>query len=77
MQGNNLYKLQLPHIGTIPQVPLEVEAIHKLVNETEGVCLGRVHTHERHYTHVSVVEEAPHLSLVVKPLQDVSRDNLA
>jgi len=40
------YQLQPPHVGFIPQVLLEVEAIHVLVDETEGVSLSRVHPHE-------------------------------
>ena len=67
MQGDK-YQLHLPHVGIIPQVLLEVEAIHKLVIETEGVCLGRIHTHEEFYAHTLVVKEAPYVSLVAEPL---------
>ena len=67
MQGNG-YQLQPPHVGFIPQVLLEVEAIHVLVDETERVCLSRVHSHERYYVYIPVVKEAACTNLILKPL---------
>ena len=43
----NIYHLQSPHIGLILQVLLEIEAVHVLVDETEGVYLSRVCPHEQ------------------------------
>ena len=67
MQGNK-YQLQPAHVGFVPQVLPEVEAIHVLVDETERVCLGRVNPDERYYVHISVVEGVPCMSLAEKPL---------
>lgn len=55
----------------VPQVLLEVEAVHELIDETEGVCLGRVRPHQRYYIHVSVAKEAAYPDLVTIPLLDV------
>ena len=39
-------QLQPPHIGFIPQVLPEVEAIHKLVDETKRMCVIRIDSNE-------------------------------
>jgi len=67
MQENE-YQLQPAHVGFVPQVLPEVEAIHVLVDETERVCLGRVNPDERYYVHISAVKEAACANLVEKPL---------
>ena len=67
MQGNE-YQLQPPRVGFDPQVMLKVEATHIFIDETERVHLGRVHSHERYYVHISMVEEVPCMNLVEKPL---------
>ena len=56
-------------IGLVPQVPSKIEAFHILVDETEGVCLGRVHPYECYYVHTSVMKEGPYVKLIVEPLQ--------
>ena len=68
MQGSK-YQLQPSHVGTIHEV---LQAIHVLIDETEGVCPSRVHPHKRYYVHAFVVKEGPHVNLVVKPLWDVN-----
>ena len=66
----NVYQLQSLYMGLIPQVLLEIEAVHVLVDETEGVRLSRVRPHEYYHAHASVVKEATHANLIVIPLQD-------
>ena len=63
----NKYHFRPLHVRLIPQVLLEVEAVHVLIDETERVCLSRVHANERYYVHI-FVKEAVHMNLVVKPL---------
>ena len=70
MDGDeNEYQFQPPHVGFLPQILLKVEIGHVLIDETEWVCLGRVHPHERHYIHIAVVKEAPYVNFIVKSLQ--------
>ena len=75
-QGN-WYQVQLSCIGLVPQVLLEVETIHVLVNEAERVFLRGVNTHERYDTRNSVVEEVAYVNLILKPLQNVSSIHLS
>jgi hypothetical protein len=44
--------VQPPHVGFIPQVLLKVEVVRVLIDESEWVCLSRVHPHERHYCRI-------------------------
>ena len=69
-EEKNEYQLQRPHVGLVPHVLPEVEAVHILVDETKGMCLGRVHPHEGYYIHVSVVKESHHVHFVVEPLRE-------
>jgi len=62
------YQFQLPRVGFVPQILPQVEAVHIHVDETERVCLSRVHSQERCYVHVSVVKESPYVNFVAKPL---------
>lgn len=67
MDGNQ-YQLQSILVWRAPQVLPHVEAVHELVDETERVSLGRVHSHEWRYVRLSLVEEGPHLNLITEPL---------
>ena len=67
MQGN-VYQLQPPSIGFVPQVLFKVKAIHMLVDDGERVCLSRENPHEWYYIHIFVMKEAAYANLVVKPL---------
>ena len=70
------YQFQPPHGGLIPQVLLEVQALHILIDETERVGLSRVNSYERYHVHTSALKEAMHLDLIVEPLCDVSAVSL-
>ena len=70
MSGDeNEYQFQSPHVGFAPQVLPEVEAIHILVDKTKRVYLSRVHPHEWHHLHISVVKKGARANFIVKPLQ--------
>jgi hypothetical protein len=64
----NRYQIQPLNVRFIPQVLLEIEAVHVLVDETERMCLSRVHPHERHHVHIYAAKEAAYMNLVAKPL---------
>ena len=64
----NEYQLEPPGVGVIPQILSKVEAVHGLVQETEGVSLSRVHPNKRYDVHTSVVKEGPYVDLVLEPL---------
>ena len=66
------YQFQRSHIGLIPQVLLEVQAVHILVDKTEGVSLSRVNSHKRYHIHISTAKEVMHANLIAEPLCDVS-----
>jgi len=66
--GRNGYQLHPPRVWFVPQVLPQVETVHVLVDKTEGVVLSRVYPHKWYYAHVLLVEEGPHVNLVVKPL---------
>lgn len=46
----------------------EVEAVHGLVHETEGVGLSRVHAYKRYDAQAPVVKEGPYVYLILEPL---------
>ena len=72
----NEYQFQPPCVGFIPQVLLETEAVHILIDDTEWMCFSVEDPHERHYIHVSVVKEDTHANLVAKSLRGISRAGL-
>ena len=57
-----------PRSTVVDQVLLEVEVIHVLVDETERVYLGRLHSHEWYYVYISVVKEAACTKFIEEPL---------
>lgn len=63
------HQLKPVRIGLVPQVLSKIEAFHILVDETEGVCLGRVHSYEWHYVYTAVMEEGPYVKLILEPLR--------
>lgn len=65
----NKYQLQSPHVGLISQIPPEVAALHKLVEETERVFFCRGHTHKLCYVCASPVKEVECMNFIVKPLR--------
>jgi len=64
MQGNR-YQFHPPHVWFVPQVLLEVEAIHVLVDEAKRASLSRIHPQERHYVHTPAVKETPYVNFLV------------
>jgi len=68
----NGYQFQRPHAGLIPQVLLEVQALHIFIDETERVGLSRVDSHEGYHVHIPTVKEAMYADLIAEPLCDVS-----
>jgi hypothetical protein len=72
-RGRGAYQLQPPHVGLIPQVLPEVEVVRVLVNESEWVRRGRIHSHERHYVYTPEAEEVACVYFVTKPLQGNSQ----
>ena len=68
------YQFQLLHVGLVPQALPKVEAVHVLVNETERVCLSRIHPHEWCYIHIFVMKEARYVNFIVEPLQETSAE---
>ena len=66
------YQFQRSHVGLIPQVLLEVLALHIHIDETEGMSLSRVNSHEGYHVHISTVKEVMHVYLIAEPLCDVS-----
>ena len=65
------YQLQPPHVWFIPQVLLEVEATHILVDQTEGACVGQAHSQERYCVHISIVKEVININFLGKPLHGI------
>ena len=63
------YQPQPLHVWFTPQVLPQAEAVHILVDETEGVRLGRVHPHKRYHPHVFAVEDVTYVNLVANSLQ--------
>lgn len=63
------YHLQPSHVGSVPHVLPEVLAVHVLVDETEWVCLSRVHSHERYYVYTPIVKEDARVNFIAEPLQ--------
>lgn len=68
----NEYQFQPPHVGFFLQVLSQVKAFHVLIDETERVCLGRVHSHERYRDHIFIAEEAAYVHFIVEPLRGIS-----
>jgi len=42
-----------------------------LIDETEGVSLSRVNSHEGYHVHISTVKEAMYVDLIAEPLCEV------
>ena len=67
MDGN--YHLQPSYVGLVLHVLLDVQAVHIFIDETERVCLVRVHPHKRYYVYIPTAKESAHVNFVAKPLQ--------
>ena len=74
MQGAG-YQLQPRYVRLVPQVWVEVEAIQVFVDDTEGMCLGRVNTHKQYDIHPSA-KEAACADFVMKSLRNVGSISL-
>ena len=66
------YQLQPLHDGLIPQVLLEIRALHVFIDETKGECLSRVNSHERYHVYTCTAKAIMYPNLIAKPLCSVS-----
>lgn len=63
------HQLQSSNVLIIPQVPSEVQMVHKFENEAKRVFPSRIDPNERHEILVVVVEATVYQCFLVQPLR--------